>query len=491
MSKPYVFFCVINIIFLFLFSLFSLFTGVRASFIVAVVFLGVYFTAVFFYALFGAKTENDAEIKKWLYISAVIILGLFFRIISWYIFSPEQVQDFGRAHSVYLFIAQHGPFHPAATWADYHSYQFYYARFPAWFSFFAITRLMYSIFGVDIRLMVVLNYFMYLFSAFLLYLSVKRFFSFAVAFCAVALFALNPILVVWSTITSPDHFYIFLFMGLFYFISRHYSEEGKGSYLFPALAAGLAALTDFFKPIALMFLIAYFCVEILFINKLNIKLNYKKWIVFTLTFLSVFFAGHALVRLGIQRTFRIQTVSSLGMYMAFSWMTDEAGNHSHAEGFAKFEGLMETHGNNLVVVQDEMSRYAREFFRENRHRLPILLFQKAQMGFGDEGVLGWVMTQEEPEQTAAFQRTLGPTLWVGFTVHIFVLFSLAAVGAFFGIYEKKNRRALVFLMTTVIGYTLILLIGIVQARYRILLYPQLTVLAAYGLCELIKKRLSP
>jgi asparagine N-glycosylation enzyme membrane subunit Stt3 len=64
--------------------------------------------------------------------------------------------------------------------------------------------------------------------------------------------------------------------------------------------------------------------------------------------------------------------------------------------------------------------------------------------------------------------------------------ALAAAGAFFAVYEKKNQKFLVLLMTTVIGYTLVLLLGIVQARYRILLYPQLSILAAYGLSALIR-----
>jgi hypothetical protein len=227
-------------------------------------------------------------------------------------------------------------------------------------------------------------------------------------------------------------------------------------------------------------------VEILFIKLKNIKLNYKNWLLFLFIFFAVYFGGHTLVRMEIQRTFHIQTVSSTGKFMVFSWTTDEAGNYTHAVGFQKFDRLMEEHEHNLPVAMDAMSRYAREIFRENRNQIPSILMQKTQIAFGDEGVLGWAMTSRDPEQSAALQRTLGQPLWIGFTVHIFVLLFLAAIGAFFAIYEKKNPKVLVFLLTTVVGYTLVLLLGIVQSRYRILLYPQLSVLAAYGLGKLIK-----
>jgi hypothetical protein len=136
---------------------------------------------------------------------------------------------------------------------------------------------------------------------------------------------------------------------------------------------------------------------------------------------------------------------------------------------------------------EEMSNYAAELFAASRHRIPSVLWQKARIAFADEGVLGWVIHSDDAEYSASTHRVLGNTLWVGFSAHIFVIMFFAAVGAFFATREKKHRAALIFLLTTAIGYTLVLLLGVVQARYRILLYPQLSILAALGITMLISR----
>jgi 4-amino-4-deoxy-L-arabinose transferase-like glycosyltransferase len=412
-------------------------------------------------------------------------MGLAARVVVWQVFRTAQVQDFGRAHEVYMMIANYGSFEPAYTWADFSWYQLYYARFPAWFPFFVVTRLVYDVFGAYLRNMILLNYLLFGVSAAIFYAAAKRLFPFAVAFTATAVFALNPIFVFWSAITSPDHFFILLFVCMFYFFSRH-GEGGK----FLALAAAFAALTNLFKPIGIMFLIAYFCMEffVQIVMKSSplvavVKANWRKWAAFTVVFLAVLLAGNALVRFGIQRTFHVGVYSSTGKFLAMAWQTDDYGNYSHGPSFDRFNELMAEHDSNLPVVLDEMSRYAWDVFRDAPHL--SVLWQKMNITFADEGVLGWVFNSQYPEITAAAHRLFAGPLWVGFTAHIFVLMAFAAVGAFFAIFDRKNKTVLVFLMTTVIGYTFVLLLGIAQARYRILLYPQLSLFAAIGLKGLL------
>jgi 4-amino-4-deoxy-L-arabinose transferase-like glycosyltransferase len=403
------------------------------------------------------------------------------------IFQTAQMQDFGRAHEVYLHLAQFGAFQPAATYAELDWFQLYYARFPGWFPYFAVTRAVYNLFGASIRNMVALNYVLYVLSTGLLYVTVKRLFSFAVAFCATAFFIFNPNLVVWANITSPDWIFIFLFLCMFYALSRFYS--GDGGYKFLCAAAVFAALTDFFKPVGLVFLIAFFCVEIFMqiISKEKWRVKFKQSAAFLFVFVAVYGAGHAIVSAEIQRVFHVKTVSSTGMYMAFAWTTDDAGRYTLEPVFEKFEHLMDEHENNQVIVMEEFSRYAREIFRDVN--VPSVLRQKARLTFGDEGVLGWVIHSDDAERSESVRQTLALPLWIGFTVFIFVILFFAAVGTAFAI-RSKNRAVVVFLLTSAIGYTLVLLLGVVQARYRILLYPQLSILAAFGLVEICKvKRL--
>ncbi|MCL2047814.1 MAG: glycosyltransferase family 39 protein [Defluviitaleaceae bacterium] len=504
--KPYnlyKLFFLLNALWLLLFSTFSLLSSRDVGF--TLLSLGV----VFCFAFFGVNSQEKSEFKQRLYVAVIIIMGLILRVMAQRFFQPAQMQDFGRAH---LALVNGGG----------EEFALYYSRFPAWFPFYALTRLVYGVFGASVRYMLFLNYGLYVLSACVIYLSARRLFSFASAFVAVALFVFNPNLIVWSAITTPDHFFIFLFFCLFYCIIRFYETPDK--YKFLCLSAVFAAFTDFLKPIGIVFLIAFFCVEIF--TKIaerkaaaplatsanehgkphNVtKSTFKQWTVFALVFFAVFGAGHGLVRYGIRRTFDMQTVSSNGMYMAFAWSVDGEGRHTLVPVFEQFDELMEKYDNNQALVMDELSRNAREMFRQAN--VPSVLWQKARITFGDEGVLGWVM--QEP----ATQGVLGGFLWTGFTAFVFVLMLFSAIGTAVAplaisangrdnthditkssdlshapATSNKNTTApLIFLLTTTIGYTLVLLLGVTQARYRILLEPIFALLAAYGIVTLNEK----
>jgi len=522
-SKLYIAFFAVNAVWLFGFSLFSFFSATQAGFALAGGFILMFGALFFLYGAFGMRgfIATHSELTRWLYVSVVIIIGLVLRILAREIFRTEQVQDFGRAHEVYLML-QYSPFAPAETWAEHSWYQLYFARFPAWMPFFVITRAVYDIFGANVRNMIALNYVLYMASAAVFYAAAKRAFSWGVAFAATAIFVFNPNLVVWAGVTSPDHFFMLLFCCMFYFLVR-----GQKNYKFLALAAVFAALTQFFKPIGLIFLIAFFCVEIFMLvvsrnearstrsdsNPSELqsnfptfkKIDFRRWAIFAGVFIAVFLAGTMLVRLETRRVFHVNTYSSTGKFMVFAWATNDDGWYDHGVAFAKFNRLMTENDYNLPLVLNEMSQYAREVFREAN--LPNVLWQKARLTFGDEGVLGWTFHSYDPAHSAAARRVLERPLWIGFTAHIFVIMSLAAAGVFFAIFDKQNtpcasplppdeiakqspksnqnRAVILFLITTIIGCTLVLLLGIAQARYRLLLYPQLSILAAYGVHKML------
>jgi hypothetical protein len=211
-EKPYIVFCLINALGLFFLSTFSLLGSVNASFLFASIFIVLFFSLYFFYA----SVKDKSELQNWIRVALIILIGLILRIIVRYIFKTEQIQDFGRAHDAYLLLAG-GLIAPAEAWTDYDWHQLYYSRFSAWFPHFAVTRLVYDIFGVSVRNMIILNYVLYAASAAIFYTAIKRLFSFSVAFCATAIFIFNPNLILWSAITSPDHFFIFLFCCMLYF----------------------------------------------------------------------------------------------------------------------------------------------------------------------------------------------------------------------------------------------------------------------------------
>ncbi|MCL1844459.1 MAG: class I SAM-dependent methyltransferase [Defluviitaleaceae bacterium] len=523
-SKSHMIFFAANAAWLVFFSLFALWTSVGASVLFAVSFITLFVLCIFLFAKFAAEIENKSALEQWLYVAAIILIGLVLRIFAWQIFRTDQLQDFARAHDAYMYLARYGSLAPEMNF-----FQLYYSRFPGWFPHFLVTRTVYDIFGANVRNMIFVNYALYAASAAVLFATVRRIFSFRVAFCAAAFFIFNPNLVVWANITSPDPFFVLLFMCVLCFYSKDL-REARTSHNALAIAAVFAALTDFFKPIGIMILIAFFCVEILKLlaceSGLRILLkpgailgyladNYKRWLVFSVTFLAVYFAGHALVRAEIQRVFHTETVSSTGMYMAFAWSTDDYGNYDISPVFEAFNDLMYLHDNDQTYVMEGMWDFAREAFAEAD--VPRVLWQKARLTFGDEGVLGWVIHSTDEEHSAATHRVLGRLLWIGFTAHIFVIMFLAALGTLKvlgdpafepsrahsasagrrtadapGFAEGRPSQSgnaptfVTFLLTTVIGYTLILLLGVAQARYRILLYPQLSILAAVGVVWLAR-----
>ncbi|MCL1877663.1 MAG: glycosyltransferase family 39 protein, partial [Defluviitaleaceae bacterium] len=414
LSKPHIIFFVANAAWLLIFSLFSLRTSLSASVLFTVNFLLLFGLCIFLFAKFAAKIEGESVLVQWAYVAAIILVGLVLRILARQIFRTDQVQDFARAHDAYMFLAHYGSYAP-----DMNFFQLYYSRFPGWFPHFLVTRTVYDIFGANVRNMIFVNYLLYATSSAVLFAVVKRVFSFRVAFCAVAFFIFNPNLVVWANITSPDPFFMLLFLCMLYF----YSKGSSGSLHSLAVAAVFAASTDFFKPIGIMLLIAFFCVEIF-----ERRFDFKRWAVFLFTFLAVFLSGHALIRAEIQRVFHTDTVSSTGMYMAFAWSTDDFGDYCIDPVFERFDYLMEVHGSDQVIVMEEMWAFAGEAFTDAD--VPRVLWQKARLTFGDEGVLGWVIHSADYDYSAAVHRVLGGVFWIGFTAHVFFVMILGVVGVF-------------------------------------------------------------
>jgi len=488
-EKLYIIFFSANALWLAVFALFSLRATVGTTPLMAAGLILLHGLIFCMYAAFSMQVENKKKYEQWLYIGIIIFIGLILRIALRQIYQPAQIQDFGRAHDALVFLYHYGPLQPVDDWTAHSYYALYYSRFPGWFPFFVVTRLVYRIFGFSVHFMIGINYLLFIGSAILIYLTVRRLFLYSIAFCATAIFIFNPILMVWSSITTPDHYYIFIFCGLIYCFARAYEAQCKKPLLWLCFAAVFAALTEFFKPIGILFLIAFICVEIflLIINKTPVKKLYQKWGVFIIVFLLIYGGGHALVRAEIRRTFHIETVSATGLYMAFAWASDEAGNHNHSHIFGKFDELMIYYNNNQVLVMQAFSKYARESFREVAPRLPVFLWQKARDTFAGEGVMWWVSHSHCEERTAATRLALNHMAWMNGSTHIFVLMAFAAMGAFLAAGHKKNRAFTIFVLTTAIGYTLVLLLGVVQMRYRILLYPQFSILAGIAAVWLVNQ----
>ena len=488
-EKFYMLFFSANALWLGVFALFSLRATLSVAPLIATGLIVLHVLIFFMYGVFSLQMENKNKYEQWLYIGIIILIGFILRVALHQIYQPAQIQDFGRAHDALVFLREQGPLQPIEGWVGHSYYALYYSRFPGWFPFFVVTRVVYGIFGFSTSFMIGFNFILFIGSALLLFMTTRRLFSYAISFCATAIFIFNPILLVWSSITTPDHFYIIIFFGMIYCFVRAHEGEGKRPYYWLCVAAVLAALTEFFKPIGILFLIAYVCTELFlwFIKKTSVIQLYRRWGIFIISFLIIYLAGGILVRAEIRRVFHIETVSATGMYMAFAWASDDAGNHNHSHIFGKFDELMIYYNNNQVLVMQAFSQYARESFREVAPRLPVFLWQKARDTFAGEGVMWWVSHSHCEERTAATRLALNHMAWMNGSTHIFVLMAFAAMGAFLAAGHKKNRAFTIFVLTTAIGYTLVLLLGVVQMRYRILLYPQFSILAGIAAVWLVNQ----
>ena len=220
------------------------------------------------------KINMDKKYRSFIFVTLIIITGILLRVITNYVMKTEPVSDFATPHIVYN-LKNTGIFDERELSKDNSFYQVYYSMFPSWFPYMQIVSLIYNIFGENVLNIKIINWMLYAFTSIVLYYACKNSFSKKSAILAVLLFAFLPSHIIYSNITTPDHFSIF-FITLWLLIwSKQIEYRKKCNYkklvIYSILNIACTCAINLFKPLSIFGILVFICAEILCFSDCFIK----------------------------------------------------------------------------------------------------------------------------------------------------------------------------------------------------------------------------
>lgn len=458
------------------------YNGINKFIIIISFILFTTLSMLFWYLISKKDNKSDFGI-----VIGIVLVATSLKILSYLIFQTEPVSDFTIAHDFYSYYLQHGSY---VNDSSYDFYQLYFSRFPAWFTYMQILRGIYYVLGFNIKLVIALNICLNALTMVIIYNCGKFAFSRKMGIMAMIIYGFSPSLILYSGITTPDHFSMLLIslVILFWFKAEKYREEkNKYSYVYIIILCFTYSLLNLFKPLSVLLLIVFVCVEIaitLVPNlkdfKIILKLNYKYWIMFVATFLLMNVIINSTLNYSVERFFKREIVNATPMYLYAGWGADEQGNYSQENTDKNIYFLMEKYGDNQEDMMKEFSVLANQQILDNQPFLLQILYDKFKEVMGSEySYYGFANTSTQGERAEAINNSMGP-IWLVLAItymgliylSIFLLSLVQIVGG-------KMDRYILILGVTFFGYLSIIMLSVVQSRYKSIIMPIVSILAAY------------
>lgn len=439
------------------------------------------------------KIINKLNFKrKWqeiVFLILIIIFGLILRAGAYHIFKTEPVSDFAIPHEVYN-ERNNGIFDKRIDMSSLSYYQNYYSLYPSWFSYMKIVFLIYNIFGQNLNSIIIMNYILYIFSIILIYLICRENYSIKNGYIASILFSIYPSLILYSNITTPDHFTILLFLALIYSwlkVIKNRSNNIKKTILYSILNIIIFCLINLFKPLSIFGICVIIGTEILCylvnVKKINFKQYLKKDLVYFLLFIICGFIGikieTKILYNTISKTINNEVVDSFSFYMLWGYAIDENKIYKPSIGDTIIKNLNLKYDYNQKLVTKEVSQLAKDQFKNNLPYLPSILNQKFKLAFNhDTDIFNWANTSVNKSNIAYKYSNKFHLLS---NVFNFTLYFLISLTLFKEINKLQKDKLTIIISLIVIGYIAVLVLGGVQSRYKSLIYGPMCLLAASSL----------
>ena len=439
------------------------------------------------FLLGGAVGKSRAG--RFAIVAGIITIGIALRIVTYDTFKTLPTSDFKTPHAAYEYQLEHNGF-PADKPSFFKTY---YSRFPSWYPYFRYIKLTYDTFGQSVNLVVFLNIFWYAFSAAFLYLAARVFWSFSTSALAASALTFSPFFVVWSSVTSPDHLSLATVCLMLFLFGKAYKARDSGNMgttlCFSAAAMFMAAFTECFKPVALVYGLAFICVEL--VVRILPAVFSKNWaalfhridLALLAVAVPVFFISLSLVKIWmkteVERDMHVPVVNSIWLYIGWGYSVKD-GRYAPQIVDEKFKELTKEYPDRQDLVMEKMREYVISHIRQNIYSLPAVLREKAKTIFlFDTGAVTWAARETIKDQGKAVGKATGSLIGLP-TFFTALLFFCSAIAAARQIWSKTANDFILLLLFMVVGYIMVLMLGGVQGRYKIIILPQLALLAAYG-----------
>lgn len=444
--------------------------------------LGIIPLILFFIILYKIKLKD----KKHLYLLVLLLISTIIQIINLLFISDlvSQVSDFG-VHFNNAIIEK--PNFSNAL----HFY--HWAMLSKVFSFFTF------IFGKTQLSAILFINFITLINVILIYLlSFLIFKKTSYAFLSGLLYLFWPSVILYRNIFSTEHIAITLILVsiiLFILFEKGFNNNKKLYNFLLSITIGITlSFLKFFKPISIIIIIAiiiyYLFYEIIYKRYKNIskfKVCCLISIIIFYGFTNCIFFNYIdnLVGKKVNRN-----PTSFYLYMGLSPTNPRLGLYS-TNVVLKYNTYYNEFDGNFKLIEKALYQDLKNEYKNNYNMFPKIINNKFRKTWeNDIASLFWVTESiKQPEKLPINQYVFINILKVVSQFYYIILIILFLVGVYNCFLNSKNINYLFLLTLFIVGVLLMLLLSETQGRYKIIIYPFITIIATNGLFVIKKWRL--
>lgn len=458
----------------------------------------IIFYLVLVLILYFITKHLPLENKKVEIISVIVIilLGLLLRIGVNHLLRTIPVSDFATPHDVYnLHHSGSDIFDIKKSSEELSFYQRYYATFPAWFPYMKVVSGIYNVFGVNLNFIKIMNYILFIITSLILYQTGKNAFSKKVGIIAIALFAFIPSLVVYTGITTPDHITIFLFtlwLWTWSKIIKHRENKNKKEIvIFSLIQFLIICLINLFKPLSVFGILVFLCTEILcyfkyLIDRESRKQYLKEGLIYTISFVIICFMSlqieNKVLSKVVEKEINNKVVDATSLYLLWGYSLDNNNNYDPAPASTIYENLLMKNKYDVAKTMEEINVLAKKQIINNKEYLARILKQKFNIIFESElDIFIWANVSGDDTHDFYIKEAYEDTYIFIASGYIIMLLTMIEIAIIKEIKAKNINNMIIVTTLIIIGYIFILVLGGVQARYKVLIFTPMCLLAACSL----------
>ena len=398
-------------------------------------------------------------------ISIILTIGCFLiHFLYICIFKIEPVNDYYRFWTTSISLAQQMPVDEPR----------YLAAFPHILGYSSFLSLFMRFWGTSPMLAAILNVFFTTFSGLIIYTLAFRWFGLSSAIYSFIIWILCPSKMMYNSMVLSDPYYTFFILVFILFIDYLRCEIINNHWFLIVIAAFLCGvclvIVNSARPIAAIPIIAFFLwLFLLRETDLHNKALRRKWLVFTVVLLFVYFGGEKLWNSHV-RDIVGEDVSAIPSYsIAVGFNADSGGAYS-SDDMKLLHYYMNEVGLTAVQAQEKMMALAESRITSGSFSLLELFVKKLQAFLGDDGSAA-VYTKD------ILSKPMYYIAQIMSNVYYYVL-AMLALYATACLIRKSPTNVFCIVPMYVLGLTFAQMLVEVAGRYHYSIIPMLILIAA-------------
>ena len=398
-------------------------------------------------------------------ISIILVVSCFLiHFLYICIFTLEPVNDYYRFWTTSISLAQQMPVDDPR----------YLAVFPHILGYSSFLSLFMRFGGTSPMLAAILNVFFTTFSGLIIYILAFRWFGLSAALFSFIIWILCPSKMMYNSMVLSDPYYTF-FILVFILILDCLRCKIMNSHwsliAFTAFLCGVClVVVNAARPIAAIPIIAFLLwLFLLRETDLHNKVLWKKWLVFTVVLLLVYFEGGKLWNSYVTNIVG-EDVSTIPSYnIAVGFNTDSGGSYS-SDDMKLLHYYIDEVGLTAVQAQEKMMALAESRITSGRLSFLELLVKKLQTFLGSDGFAAWYTKDILSKPIYYITKIMSDVYY--YFLAMLVLYAIACP------LRKSPTNVCYIVPMYVLGLTLAQMLVEVAGRYHYSIIPMLILIAA-------------